>query len=119
MSQGLYATLFVIAVYYGNVQCGHGSKGRIGIKYDPVHHRIVKVFQNTPAATAGLKPGDIVKHINDKDIIGPSYTYINLTIQRGTTIFTVEVERIPRELVNEHHTVPDTEIDPEVEPETA
>lgn len=111
-----------LCMYYGGVQQGHGNKGRIGILYDPVHHRIVKVYKGTPAWEAGLRVGDIVRHVNDKDITGPSYTFVNLTIKRGENIFTVEIERIPREYIDDHkenESGPEKEIDPSIEPKTA
>lgn len=111
-------------MYYSHVEVGHGAKGRIGIKYDPVKHKIVTVYHNTPAEEAGLLPGDIVKHINDKDIKGPSYTKVNLTIKRGNVIFTVEIERVPCEQVLEddkknNQEAPQVPIDTTIKPETA
>ena len=112
---------------YGNVENHHGAKGRIGILYDPVHHRIVKVYKYTPAAEGGLHAGDIVKHINAADITGPSYTKVNLTIKRGNQIFTIELERIPNELVDTHQVQDeekntdenvDLDIDLQIPPET-
>lgn len=116
----LLATALTVAMYYGSVQQGHGAKGRIGILYDPVHHRVVKVYGNTPAEEAGIMPGDIILHVNDKDITGPSYTKVNLTIKRGKRVITFEIERIPRELVDEskyNEVHPEKELDQTIEPE--
>lgn len=118
----LLVLALTLSMYYGSVQQGHGSKGRIGILYDPVHHRIVKVYKGTPAYEVGLRVGDIVKHVNAADITGPSYTYVNLTIQRNGKLLTFEVERIPREYVNDHKENeyhPEKEIDPKVDLKTA
>jgi C-terminal processing protease CtpA/Prc len=116
----LLPLIVVVAMYYGNVSVGHGSKGRIGIKYDPARHRIVTVFKHTPAEEAGLRVGDIVLHVDASDITGPSYTKVHLTLRRGTRIFTVELERIPKELVDEHQISEDSEerqdIDPNIDP---
>lgn len=116
----LLAASLTVAMYYGTVQHGHGSKGRIGILYDPVHHRVVKVYKGTPADEVGLMPGDIIVHVNDKDITGPSYTKVNLTIKRGNRLINLEVERIPKEYVNEtkqNEVHPEKELDQTIEPE--
>jgi C-terminal processing protease CtpA/Prc len=117
----LLSLSLVVAMYYGNVSTGHGAKGRIGIKYNPVNHRIVHVYANTPAAEAGLRTGDTVLHVNAADIIGPAYTWINITVKRGDKIFTIEIERIPCEMVDEHFIMPENdwrkEIDQTVQPE--
>jgi C-terminal processing protease CtpA/Prc len=82
-------------MYYGSVQHGHSNWGMIGIEYSPGDHKIVKVWSHSPAAKAGLHPGDVVIHINDKNIDGPPFTSVNLTIRRKTDIFTVVLERVP------------------------
>jgi membrane-associated protease RseP (regulator of RpoE activity) len=94
--------------YYGSVQEGHSNKGYIGIIYNPVGHKVVSICLNGPAYEAGLQPGDIVKHVNDKDIIGPPYTKVNLTIQRGNEIFTIIIERIPYEQIDFKHQIKDS-----------
>lgn len=100
---------FIVAMYYGNVSTGHGAKGRIGIKYDPVHHRIVTIYKNSPASEANLRVGDIVKYVNDKDITGPAFTFVNLTIRRGSRTFTIVIERVPNEYIDERQIDEDSE----------
>lgn len=121
-SYSLIAVSLVICMYYGNIQTGHGSHGRIGIQY--TGRRIVKVYLNGPAAEAGLLPGDVIKRVNAKSIQGPSYTKVNLLIKRGNSIFSVEIERVPWEDVDTKHYVQiinneDNELDPNIAPETA
>lgn len=113
----------LIAVLQGGVETHHSNKGKIGILYNPVAHKVVKVYANTPAAAAGLHTGDKIMHVNDKDIQGPPYTEVELTILRNgkTLIFTIE--RVPKEEIRGQPYLPDnyegSEIDPEVAPETA
>lgn len=116
----LLTVCIVVCMYYGNVSVGHGIQGRIGIRFDPYDHKIVRIYKNTPAAEANLRVGDHILHVNDKDIVGPAYTKVNLTIKRGSRIFTVVVERIPRELVDENQIQEDEkqiDIDPDIRPE--
>lgn len=116
----LLAVSIVVCMYYGNVSYGHGAKGRIGIKYDPVFHRVVTVYKNTPAEESGLRVGDIIKYIHDKDLTGPAYTKVAITVQRGTRLLYFELERIPNELVDEHQISEDSEerqdIDTSIDP---
>lgn len=96
----------VAITYYGHVENKHGKYGRIGILFDPGGHRIVEVYRDSPADKAGLHRGDIVVFVNDKDITGPAYTLINLTVRRGRDIFTVIIERVPAELIDSKHPLP-------------
>jgi membrane-associated protease RseP (regulator of RpoE activity) len=107
MNHLLSLGLLIAITYYGSVQTGHSDKGYIGILYNPVGHKVVKVYKDSPAAKAGLLPGDIVKYVNDKDIVGPCYTKINLTIKRGNETFSVVIERIPNEYIDRKHAIED------------
>lgn len=103
----LLATTLIAAIYYGNIESHHGLHGRIGIVYNPANHEIVKVYLNSPAQNAGLHKHDRVKHINDVDITGPAYTYVNLTIQRGDSILVFVIERVPNAEIDTKHEAPE------------
>lgn len=98
----------ILAVtYYGHVENRHGRFGRIGILYNPGDHAIVEVYKGSPAAKAGLKRGDTVVHVNDKDITGPAYTLVNLSIlKKDGQMVTVVIERVPAELIDIDHPLP-------------
>lgn len=104
--KSLLLVSLIAITYYGYVEKGPHMHGRVGILYNPVDHHIVEVYRGSPADLAGLKRGDIVKHVNDVDIAGPSYTKINLTIQRGSEILTFILERIPDKLIDLKHPLP-------------
>ncbi len=85
---------------YGNFQ---GIGAEITIKNGNL--TIVTPLKDSPAEKAGLKPGDIILKIDDKDatlidlltavklIRGPKGTKVKLTIKRDSLIKEIEVER--------------------------
>jgi len=95
-----------VLTYYGFVETGPHTHGRIGILWNPVDHSVVEVYRGSPAAVAGIKRHDIVKHVNDVDIAGAAYTKVNLTIKRKEEILFFEVERIPDKLIDVRHPLP-------------
>ena len=92
--------------YFGYVSVGPKEHGRIGILFNPVNHQVVEVYRGSPAAEAGLKRGDVVKHINASDIDGPSGVKVNLTVQRGNQILVFEIIRVPDRLIDVRHPLP-------------
>jgi C-terminal processing protease CtpA/Prc len=90
-------------IYYGGVTKGHHIHGRIGILYDPVHHKVVRVYVGSPAQAAGMLPGDIVKHVDAADIDGPAFVKVHLTISRDGNILTFEILRIPDKYIDVRH----------------
>jgi C-terminal processing protease CtpA/Prc len=102
----LIPLMFVATMYYGSIEQGGHTHGRIGILYNPVKHDIVEVYIGSPADKAGLMRHDVVLHVNDKDITGPAGTFVNLTIRRETVKFTVVIQRVPDKEIDVRHPKP-------------
>lgn len=78
------------------------SLGVIGITVSIGGKGIVNVHPNTPAEQAGLKKGDKILKVEDKDgrhdIDGKPYTYVSMLIKReGMDPFIVIVQRLPHQ----------------------
>jgi C-terminal processing protease CtpA/Prc len=79
--------------------------GKIGVRVSP-SGRVMRVSPRSPAAKAGIMTGDKIIAADGKAspvgrIHGEPGTTVDLTVKRGETEFTCEVER-----VNEHLLVP-------------
>lgn len=99
----LIPIIFAAVVYYGSVTKGPQEKGRIGIKFDPVGHTVVAVYKNSPADKVGLLPGDKILYVNDKDLIGPPDTLVNIIVQRGTNKIIFIIPRVAWSQVNTNY----------------
>lgn len=101
------ATVAGSPMYYGELKVTHklDNRGRIGIVWNPANHRIVTVYRNSPAYTAGLHIGDRINHYNDVHIRGPVGTKVNLTIQRGDKILYFTITRVPWDSVDTKYDV--------------
>lgn len=120
MNYLLIASLLV-ATYYGTVTVDIHKKGRIGIRWDMCTHRIQAIYKGSPAETAGLRIGDVITAINEKDLIGPAFTYVNVTVRRGTRVLHFTIERLPVDQIGkeiskdcEEH----NDINPDIDPRT-
>lgn len=77
----------------------------IGIQYSTAtdDYIVLKVFEGSPAAKAGIKVGDILRQVEGKDVTeiedittaikGEEGTKVHLTFQRGNDLFEVDCER--------------------------
>ena len=91
--------LIAATLLHGKVEDHEKTLGVIGIcgsnKY------IYQVQEGSPAEQAGLKAGDKIKKVYDKDIDGEPYTQVKLKIYRSSLklTFYVIVQRLPYQLV--------------------
>ncbi|PSR27250.1 MAG: S41 family peptidase [Sulfobacillus thermosulfidooxidans] len=79
----------------------------IGIEVEPEAHdlRIMQVFSHSPAALAGLKPGELIVDVNHTSVAsmnpiqalsrirGPVNTYVTLTVEDHNQLQTHRIER--------------------------
>jgi C-terminal processing protease CtpA/Prc len=89
------------------------SLGRIGIQWCPATHIITRVYEGSPAAQAGLQPGDKIISVDDKpsnhqDIEGQPDTICRLHIYRLLkpgipTEFEVSMIRVRAETIDYQH----------------
>ncbi|EQD31222.1 carboxyl-terminal protease, partial [mine drainage metagenome] len=71
----------------------------------PTGSEVVSVFPGTPAAKAGVKPGDVFLKVNGKDVTqtnpnnvaamvrGPAGSVVTIVFGRGSTTFTAKITR--------------------------
>ena len=102
-------TLYLNAREFGEMQISTtGRFGGLGIEVtqEDGHIRVIAPIEDTPAARAGIQPGDLITHVDAEPIEGvgltdavgrmrgPPGTSVRLTIKRGEQLpFVVALER--------------------------
>lgn len=89
-----YSSFFTQSEYDKFINSVNNTYSGIGIAIDRVkdttkdHIAVTKVFDQTSAQEAGLKTGDIIKKINDEEIIAQSTEQVSSKIrgEEGTTV---------------------------------
>ena len=81
------------------------THGRIGIYWGCFSHKIHKVYRHSPAAQAGLLPGDEITAVDGHspeqgDIAGDAGSEVILNIKRGNSSFRVAILRIPDGMIS-------------------
>lgn len=88
-----------------------------GAYRDGTGTRIETTFRGSPAAAAGVEPGDIIEKVNGEDVTklsyeaavrkirGPKGTPVKLTLRRGPSTITVSITRDKINVVNVSSTV--------------
>lgn len=93
----------VCTILYGSAAL-ENRRGRIGIEDSPIPFSgaviINHVHKDSVAAKAGLKKGDKIIYVDDKDILGPAGTEVTLIINRKGKIFIVTIVRQDVSTVN-------------------
>lgn len=76
--------------WYGGIGISDSFNLQTGVE------RVDTVFYGYPADLAGIKVGDLIMSISDREIVGTPGTYITLHILRGKDIldFTIQRDRI-------------------------
>ena len=70
--RGFGFTIRAIRVYFGDTD------------FYTVHHLVMEVDRGSPAFDAGLRPGDLVTHINGESVQGLFHTHVlQLLVQGG------------------------------------
>lgn len=80
------------------------EQGRIGIRTD-WDRKIVRMAPESPAEKAGLQLKDKILTVDGDrkgEIVGPAYGTVRLKVQRGETIFTVDVKRLPNRQIQRY-----------------
>ncbi len=79
--------------------------------------RIETTFRGSPAAAAGIEPGDVIEKVNGEDVTkisyeaavrkirGPKGTVVKLTVRRGPSAITISITRDKINVVNVSSTV--------------
>lgn len=102
-----YTTYYTPSQYQSFVSDLNGQYAGIGAELGttPKGTDVVEVFPGTPAAKAGVKPGDVFLKVNGKDVttIGPDNvaaivrgnpgTVVTIEFGRGTTTYTAKITR--------------------------
>lgn len=102
----------------------NNSFSGIGIQIDKSSDgiKVIAVFDQTPAALAGVKPGDIIMMAENHDlsaasaeeavnyIKGKSGTFVNLEIKRGESLINLTIERKAIELPTVESSILDNHI---------
>jgi S1-C subfamily serine protease len=98
---GLYATraLSHLEGYIANKTI----HGRIGILCGIIGHKIIHVYRGSPAQLAGLRKGDIITTVNDKDITGPAGTFVTFYVRRGDQTLKFSVLRVRNADIDTRH----------------
>ncbi len=82
-------------VLHGHVS---SNRGKIGLSWNIYTRGVIRVQPDSPAALAGIQPGDRVVAVDGdkhKDTDGEAYTLVTLTLERSGRKFDVTLERMP------------------------
>jgi hypothetical protein len=90
--------LVVALVLQGSVAAS-SSPGRVGITWDALTHRVLRVHTGSPSDHV-LEPGDHIIKVTDLegssvDLIGPSGEEIIVTVRRGGQVLIFHIVREP------------------------
>lgn len=102
-----YTDYYTPSQYQQFVSDLNGQYAGIGAELGATPHgsQIVTVFPGTPAAKAGVKPGDVFLKVNGKDVTqegpdnvaaivrGNAGTTVTIEFQRGSSTYTVKITR--------------------------
>jgi C-terminal processing protease CtpA/Prc len=94
--------LFLAVALHGAVADSNEGNGAIGIRIG-INHSIQRVYADTPAERAGLKPGDRVLSVcdaaNSHHIEGVAGSEVILIVRRGAADLIFKATRVPERLI--------------------
>ena len=89
--KGFGFTIRAIRVYYGDTD------------FYTVHHLVMEVDRGSPAFEAGLRPGDLVTHINGEAVQGLFHTQVLQLLLSGGEAVTLRATEMYQLLIISHH----------------